>query len=123
MKCEFICCKNFHSSIQNVIYENLHYCRTRWTQNNKNLCIECVGNLVHIWRLFPHHPRGKSHWRIVFLAATAAQEAHLSLRPSVHPSVRPSVPTLCFCHLLNIWQHVATFGNIWQLLVTFGNFW
>ena len=62
----YICRMNFHSSIQNIIYKNLHYCWTRWTQNNKNLCIECVGNLVHIWRLFPHHPRGKSHWRIVF---------------------------------------------------------
>ena len=99
MKCEFIHCMNFHSSIQNVIYENLHYCRTRWTQNNKNLCIECVVNLVHILRLFPHHPRDKSHWRIVFLAATAAQEAHLSLR--VYPS----------CVL-------ATFGNVWQLFAT-----
>ena len=39
-------------------------------------------------RLFPHHPRGKSHWRIVFLAATAAQEAHQSLRSYG--------PNLCF---------------------------
>ena len=83
----YVCRVNFHSSIQNIIHKNLHYCWTRWTQNNKIFCIECVGNLVHIWRLFPHHPRGKSHWRIVFLAATAAQEAHLSLRPSVRSSV------------------------------------
>ena len=57
---------NFHTSIQNITYIIVHYCRTRWTQNNKNLCIECVVNLVHIFRLFPHHPRGKSRWRIVF---------------------------------------------------------
>ena len=93
------------------------------------ICYKICSTKIKIWvnckiyfkllRLFPHHPKGKSHWRIVFLAATAAQEAHLSIRPFV----RPFVITLCFCHLLKIWQHVATFGNIWQLLVTFGNFW
>ena len=66
MKWELICRMNIHRSIKNTIYKNLHYCRTRGTQNDKNLCTECVVNLVHILRLFPHHPRGKSHWRIVF---------------------------------------------------------
>ena len=45
-----------------------------------------------------------------FLAATAAQEAHLSVRPSVRNTFQS-------LHLL------ATFGNIWQHLATFGNFW
>ena len=45
-----------------------------------------------------------------FLAATAAQEAHLSVRPSVRPHVRPSVTKL-------------TFGNFWHLLASFGNCW
>ena len=50
-----------------------------------------------------------------FLAAIAAQEAHLSLRSSV--------PKLCLATLGNIWQLLATFGNFWQLLATFGNIW
>ena len=66
----------------------------------------------------------KPRMSLAFLAATAAQEAHLSLRPFIRSFVRPSVRThFVFCHLLNILQHVATFGNIWQLLATFGNFW
>ena len=64
-----------------------------------------------------------------FSAATAAQEAHLS----VHSHVRTYVTKLCFCNFWQLlasvcncwqlWQILATFGNIWQLLVTFGNFW
>ena len=70
------------------------------------ICYKICSTKIKIWvnckiyfkllRLFPHHPRGKSHWRIVFLAATAAQEAHLSLRAFVRLSVRPCVPNLCF---------------------------
>ena len=39
-----------------------------------------------------------------FLAATAAQEAHLSIRPSVRPSVT------CF-KVCNFWHLLATFGQ------------
>ena len=49
---------------------------------------------------------------LVFLAATAAQEAHLS--------VRMYVTRFKVCIF---WQLLATFGNIWQQLATFGNFW
>ena len=102
MKWEFICPMNFYSSIQNIIYKNLHYCRTRWTQNNKNLYIEYIVNLVHILRLFPHHPRGKSHCCNVFLAVTAVQEAHLS----ICVCVCLSVPKLS-CHFAVVTCNVA----------------
>ena len=52
--------------------------------------------------------------KVSFLAATAAQEAHLSARPSVRPSARNQV---------NFWQLLASFGNCWQLLATVGTFW
>ena len=92
------------------------------------ICYKICSTKIKIWvnckiyfkllRLFPHHPRGKSHWRIVFLAATAAEEAHLSLRPSVRPSVRiKDVFSKNFCNFAP-WH----LGNL-QLLVTFGNFW
>ena len=46
-------------------------------------CFITTVKIVFYVETFPHHPGGKSHWRIVFLAATAAQEAHLSVRTSV----------------------------------------
>ena len=82
------------------------------------ICYKICSTKIKIWvnckiyfkllRLFPHHPRGKSHWRIVFLAATAAQEAHLSVRTYVRTSVRPYV-----CNQVVFWQLLATFGNLW----------
>ena len=125
MKWEFICCMNFLSSIQNIIYKNLHYCRTRWIQNNKIFCIECVINLVHILRLFPQHPRGQSHWRNVFLAATAAQEAQVSLGLSVCVCVRNlvgivslqhcNITTLQYCKNYNIATlHHRNFATMWH---------
>ena len=45
-----------------------------------------------------------------FSAATAAQEAHLSVHSHVRTYVKPS------CVL-------ATFGNFWHLLASVGNFW
>ena len=59
-----------------------------------------------------------------FLAATAAQEAHLSLRPCVPSCVRTQlVFSKCKVSGGCLWQHLATFGNFWQLLPTFANFW
>ena len=61
---------------------------------------------------------------MLFLAVTAAQEAHVSLHVFLCSSFRPFVPKLCVC---NFWQLLATFGltigNFWQFLVTVGNFW
>ena len=56
---------------------------------------------------------------LLFLAATAAQEAHLSLCLCVRPCVC-SYPSCAFATFGNCWQLLAAF---WQLLATFGNFW
>ena len=56
---------------------------------------------------------------ILFLAVTAAQEAHLSLCLCVRPCVC-SYPSCAFATFGNCWQLLAAF---WQLLATFGNFW
>ena len=63
-----------------------------------------------------------------FLAATAAQEAHLSVRTSFRTSVRPHVRNqVVFLQLFapfgNCWHLFATVGNCWQHLATFVNFW
>ena len=55
----------------------MKYSRHRNTKKIKFLLI--VKFCFTLLRLFPHHPGGRSHWRIVFLAATAVQEAHLSV--------------------------------------------
>ena len=63
-------------------------------------CFITTVKIVFYVETFPHHPGGKSHWRIVFLAATAAQEAHLSLRTYVRPYVRTQVVfSKIFCTL------------------------
>ena len=62
-----------------------------------------------------------------FLAATAAQEALLSLCVFVRVFIRTQVVFGNFWKLLatvgNFWQLLATVGNFWQLLAMFGNFW
>ena len=86
----------------------------------------------------------------MFLAVTAAQEAHLSIRPCIRNLVylwhllttvgdfwqllatwQPltklwqllatfGIFLATFC---NFWPLLATFGNLWQLLPLFGNLW
>ena len=28
-----------------------------------------------------------------------------------------------FCSILNIWEHMGTYGNIWEHMGTYGNIW
>ena len=69
----------------------------------------------NIWfdtlRLFQHHHRGKSHWRIVFLAATAAQEAQVSLCLSVCVCVRNlvGIVSLQHCNITTL-QHCKNYN-------------
>ena len=78
------------------------------------LCAKYLGNQVFY---FP----------IAFLAATAAQEAHLSPHPFIRLSVRTQLVFGNYWQLLatigNYWQLLTTIDNYWQLLATFGNFW
>ena len=65
--------------------------------------------------LCKHNP----NW--VFLAATAAQEAHMSLCSSV--CLYPSYVLQLLANFSNFWQLLATYGNLWQLGATSGKFW
>ena len=60
---------------------------------------------------------------MLFLAVTAAQEAHVSLHVFLCSSVRTQVVCLQLLATFgNYWQLLAAIGNFWQLFATFGNF-
>ena len=51
--------------VESIFFKFERFCKLR---DSLNMGLNRFSNvsLVHILRLFPHHPRGKSHWRIVF---------------------------------------------------------
>ena len=56
---------NYFCLIDFFTFKFERFCKLR-DSLNKGLNRFSNVSLVHILRLFPHHPRGKSHWRIVF---------------------------------------------------------